>query len=32
VGTWLVLALAETDPEDDDVVDGLYFDLMGGYE
>ncbi len=29
VGTWLVLALAETDPEYDDVVDDLYFDLMG---
>jgi hypothetical protein len=31
VGTWLE-ALAETDPEDDDLVDDLYFDLIGGYE
>jgi hypothetical protein len=25
-------ALAETDPEDDDLVDDLYFELIGWYE
>jgi hypothetical protein len=31
VGTWLE-ALAETDPEDGDLTDDLYFDLIGGEE